>query len=162
MAKSTSADIRIIQGSGILEPGPGHVNLDGIAARDGGRLSWADVAAVRCIERRAGNAAAGALAAGSVGLLGGPPIAAMAAAGGALVTSIGGARQLHVLRTSFGADILIEIGAWRASAIKTCFDQTRRDHAARLTLIESAPMRPSAAQRLRQLMKREDKTGSTD
>jgi hypothetical protein len=121
MAKTLQADIRIVEGAGILEPGSGYVNQDGFSAKAGGLLRWADISEMRKLDTRAGNAAAGALAAGGLGLIGGPPVAAMAAAGGALAATIAGAKELWAVRTAFGSDILIEIGAWRSRAMQSQF-----------------------------------------
>jgi hypothetical protein len=121
MAKTLQADIRIVEGAGILEPGSGFINQDGFSAKAGGLLIWADITELRKLDTRAGNAAAGALAAGGLGLIGGPPVAAMAAAGGAIAASIIGAKELWAIRTAFGSDLLIEIGAWSSGAMQVRF-----------------------------------------
>jgi hypothetical protein len=142
MAKPFSADVRIVEGGGLLTKGLGFANADGLSAKGGGAVAWADVAALRKLDRRLGSASSGALVAGGLGLLGGPPVAAMAAAGGALVGAVGGAVEVYALQCRVGGDMLIEISAWRSAAME-------KAHAATL---QRPAVATAALQRLRGLL----------
>jgi hypothetical protein len=120
-SKLFQADIRVIGGGGALSLGPGFANDEGLAAKGGGRVHWSSVDAIRCIETRPGNASTGALAGGAIGMLGGPPVAAVAAIGGAMTALATGARHLYAIRLNTGADVLFEISAWKSKQMEKAF-----------------------------------------
>jgi hypothetical protein len=131
MAKPFLCDIRIIEGSGFLPAGQGFVNETGFANKMGQSIVWSQINNLRRIEARSGSAASGALAAGTVGLLAGPPVAMMAALGGATLSVIGGARALYALQLDSGADMLFDIGLWQCSALEKRFRAAQNARAKR-------------------------------
>jgi hypothetical protein len=119
------ADIRIVDGADALSVGPGFANVAGLTAKGGGTVHWTDISAMRSLEVRPGNASTGAIAGGAVGLFGGPPVAAVAAVGGAVTALAAGAKSLYAIGLASGGDILIEIGMWKSKKLEKTFAEQR-------------------------------------
>jgi hypothetical protein len=125
MGKPFAADIRIVAGGDVLPIGVGYANASGLVGKSGGCVPWGEVAEIRHLDTKAGGLAAGAIAGGGVGLLGGPPLAAAGALVGAVASTVAGATHLYALRHASGADLLIEISMLKGSAFSKAFERGR-------------------------------------
>jgi hypothetical protein len=103
-----SISIRIVNACSGLSAGEGFANAQGLMAKAGGIINWSEVVAARHLETRKGSLVGTAVVGGAIGMLGGPPGAAIGAAAGALL-SLTASVDAIVLRLGDGADLMIEV-----------------------------------------------------